>query len=94
MNATSVDKLVLDDDWSDLTRFQEMPQIDLERMSRYRMARLKQLEEMSLDTSPLTRLPGGISIERNMQERIASGEPTAFCLVDIDNFKIYNDYYG
>ena len=56
--------------------------------------RLKELEEMSLDTSPLTRLPGGISIERNMQERIASGEPTAFCQVDLDNFKIYNDYYG
>jgi diguanylate cyclase (GGDEF)-like protein len=56
--------------------------------------RLKKLEEMSLDTSPLTRLPGGISIEKKMQERIASGEPTAFCLVDIDNFKIYNDYYG
>jgi len=56
--------------------------------------RLKELEETSLDTSPLTRLPGGISIEKKMQERIASGEPTAFCLVDIDNFKIYNDYYG
>jgi len=56
--------------------------------------RLKQLEEMSLDTSPLTRLPGGISIEKKMQERIASGEPTAFCLVDIDDFKTYNDYYG
>jgi CHASE3 domain sensor protein len=33
--------------------------------------RLKKLEEMSLDTSPLTRLPGGISIEKKMQERIA-----------------------
>jgi hypothetical protein len=42
MNINLVDKLVLDDDWSDLTRFQEMPQIDLERMSRYRMARLRQ----------------------------------------------------
>jgi diguanylate cyclase (GGDEF)-like protein len=56
--------------------------------------RLKQLEEMSLDTSPLTRLPGGISIEKKMQERITSGEPTAFCMVDIDDFKTYNDYYG
>jgi Xaa-Pro aminopeptidase len=46
MNINPVDKLVLDDDWSDLTRFQEMPQIDLERMSRYRMARLKQQLEL------------------------------------------------
>jgi Xaa-Pro dipeptidase len=46
MNLNPVDKLVLDDDWSDLTRFQEMPQIDLERMSRYRMVRLKQQLEL------------------------------------------------
>jgi GGDEF domain-containing protein len=56
--------------------------------------RLKQLEVMSLDTSPLTRLPGGISIEKTMQKLIASGDRTAFCLLDIDNFKAYNDYYG
>lgn len=56
--------------------------------------RLKQLEEMSLDTSPLTRLPGGVSIEKAMQERISSGDLIAFCLVDIDNFKSYNDHYG
>jgi GGDEF domain-containing protein len=56
--------------------------------------RLKQLEEMSLDTSPLTRLPGGVSIEKTMQERISSGDLIAFCLIDIDNFKSYNDHYG
>jgi HAMP domain-containing protein len=32
--------------------------------------RLKQLEEMYLDTSPLTRLPGGIAIENVMNKRI------------------------
>jgi GGDEF domain-containing protein len=56
--------------------------------------RLKQLEEMYLDTSPLTRLPGGIAIENVMKKRIAAGAPIAFCLMDIDNFKAYNDHYG
>ena len=56
--------------------------------------RLKQLEEMYLDTSPLTRLPGGIAIENVMNKRIAAKSSIAFCLMDIDNFKAYNDHYG
>ncbi|MGD2187919.1 MAG: diguanylate cyclase, partial [Desulfobacterales bacterium] len=56
--------------------------------------RLKRLEEMYLDTSPLTRLPGGIAIENILNKRIAAEAPIAFCLMDIDNFKAYNDHYG
>ena len=56
--------------------------------------RLKQLEEMYRDTSPLTRLPGGIAIENIMNKRIAAKASIAFCLMDIDNFKAYNDHYG
>jgi diguanylate cyclase (GGDEF)-like protein len=56
--------------------------------------RLKRLEEMHLDTSPLTRLPGGIAIENIMNHRISTNLPIAFCLLDIDNFKAYNDHYG
>ncbi len=46
MSASPVDKLVFDDNWSDLSGFREMPQIDLERMSHYRMGRLKQQLEL------------------------------------------------
>jgi diguanylate cyclase (GGDEF)-like protein len=56
--------------------------------------RLKHLEEMNLDTSPLTRLPGGTTISNVMNKRIDAKAAIAFCLMDIDNFKAYNDHYG
>jgi GGDEF domain-containing protein/CHASE3 domain sensor protein len=56
--------------------------------------RLKHLEEMNLDTSPLTRLPGGTTIDTVMNKRITAKAQIAFCLMDIDNFKAYNDHYG
>lgn len=60
-----------------------------------RMAgRLRELEQMSLDASPLTRLPGNIAIERVINRRLHDGVRFALCYADLDNFKAFTDNYG
>jgi diguanylate cyclase (GGDEF)-like protein len=56
--------------------------------------RLSHLEENSLDANPLTRLPGGRAIETVLMKRIGSNLPYALCVIDLDNFKAFNDRYG
>ncbi|MCX7856730.1 MAG: diguanylate cyclase [Deltaproteobacteria bacterium] len=47
-----------------------------------------------VEINPLTRLPGNISITREIQNRLDSGEIFALAYLDLDNFKPYNDHYG
>ncbi|MBW4054722.1 MAG: diguanylate cyclase [Proteobacteria bacterium] len=56
--------------------------------------RLKELEQISLDASPLTRLPGNIAIERVINRHLRNQVVFAMCYLDLDNFKSYNDRYG
>jgi GGDEF domain-containing protein len=67
---------------------------DLARDFTKMATRLKELERMNLDASPLTRLPGNFAIERVLVERLKQGTSFAFCYVDLDNFKPFGDHYG
>ncbi|MGQ0507061.1 MAG: response regulator, partial [Myxococcaceae bacterium] len=51
-------------------------------------------KEQELGSSPTTQLPGSSAIEREVERRVRAGRPFAFCYLDLDNLKAYNDYYG
>ena len=49
---------------------------------------------IDLEANPLTKLPGNLSIQREMERRIAAGGPMAVCYLDLNRFKAFNDHYG
>ncbi|MDD5194521.1 MAG: diguanylate cyclase, partial [Candidatus Omnitrophica bacterium] len=63
-----------------------------ELIARVRM--LIRRSNINLDANPLTRLPGNVTIYKELEEKIKSKEKIAVFYIDIDNFKAVNDYYG
>ncbi|MCD6229003.1 MAG: diguanylate cyclase [Candidatus Omnitrophica bacterium] len=47
-----------------------------------------------LDANPLTKLPGNVSIFRELEKRLRDNEFFCVGYADLDKFKEYNDYYG
>jgi diguanylate cyclase (GGDEF)-like protein len=50
--------------------------------------------ERNMEINPLTRLPGNITITKQIQSRLDQGEIFALAYADIDYFKPFNDKYG
>ena len=67
---------------------------DLAISFREMSSRLKELEVINLDANPLTKLPGNLAIEKELLTRLNETQSFSFCLVDLDNFKAYNDRYS
>jgi len=47
-----------------------------------------------LDANPLTRLPGNVTILKEIKSRLNNSEKFCVAYADINKFKEYNDYYG
>jgi diguanylate cyclase (GGDEF)-like protein len=50
--------------------------------------------ERVVEINPLTRLPGNIAINKQIQARLDNGEQFSLAYADLDHFKPFNDYYG
>lgn len=80
--------------WEGLLVEDYLLKADLERdlLPRVRLA-LSRAERV-VEINPLTRLPGNISINRQLEDRLSRGELFAFAYADLDFFKPFNDKYG
>jgi PAS domain S-box-containing protein len=50
--------------------------------------------DFDLGASPTTRLPGSAVIAQEIDRRLKDRGRFAFCYLDLDNLKAFNDYYG
>ena len=96
MSANPVDEWVLNDDWSDLSRLREMPEIDVQRMYEYRRERLR--EQLRLHDAALCILVNPISLRYAVDYRSYSlfqaHIPTVYLLLPRDGPSVmYGCYY-
>lgn len=63
-----------------------------ELLARIRM--ILRRTQRDLEANPLTRLPGNVSILKELSRRLESKSLFAVCYLDLDKFKSYNDKYG
>jgi diguanylate cyclase (GGDEF)-like protein len=62
------------------------------------MLQLSKLNEkkvaLAYAANPLSGLPGNLTIQQRLEQRLKSGEQIAVIYADLDKFKAYNDLYG
>jgi signal transduction histidine kinase/PleD family two-component response regulator len=59
-----------------------------------RVRKALERRDRELSASPTTQLPGPQTIETEIERRLAEPIDYAFCYLDLDNLKAFNDYYG
>lgn len=79
------DELLIDD-------YIRVENLDKELKMRIELS-LKRVERM-IATNPLTKLPGNLIIQREIQKRLIKEEIFSLAYADLDNFKPFNDKYG
>lgn len=67
---------------------------DLDELVARVKAVLRRVEKRNVDLNELTKLPGNVTIGREVEKSLKSGEKFALCYVDLANFKAFNDRYG
>lgn len=81
-------------DWNTLLVEDYLWYRDMESDAFARIALCLSRADRMVEVNPLTRLPGNISINRQIQSRLDMGVAFALAYADLDHFKPFNDKYG
>ena len=60
----------------------------------YMSKELAKMKARAENANPLTKLPGNVMIQEEVERRIAANEKFTVIYCDLDNFKAFNDKYG
>ncbi len=85
---------VLRPEWDAMPVEDYLWESDLERDLYDRIELCLYRSERIVEINPLTRLPGNISINKQIEKRLKKKEVFALSYADLDNFKPFNDVYG
>jgi len=93
--TVSPDRLVLDDEWSDLSRIRQLPEIDFERLRAYRLGRIR--EKLREAGASMCILVNPISLRYAVEYRsyplFQSHIPTTYAFVPVDGPTVlFNGY--
>ncbi len=95
LTITDATELVSEGDLSEHIRVTTGDELEtLARRFNRMLGRVRKMQEMALDSSPLTGLPGNNSIQNRIDNAIADAEKVCVVYADLDSFKAYNDVYG
>ena len=96
MNEQSPDRLVVNDDWSDLSRYRPLPEIDRERLHRYRTARL--MDQLQQAGAAMAVLHNPVSLRYAIDYRtyglFQSRVPTTYLFLPVDGPVMIHGAYG
>ena len=96
MNAAYPDRMINDDNWSDLSRYRELPQIDFDVMHAYRLGRIRSaLREadaaMCVLVSPVSLR---YAVDYKTYALFQSHVPTSYLFVPVEGPLIIHHVYG
>ena len=81
-------------DWNTLLVEDYVREADIERDIHIKVQLCLLRSERIVEVNPLTRLPGNISINRQIQSRLDRRQDFSLAYTDLDYFKPFNDKYG